>query len=63
MSNYPERYSAMLKTLKINNKKVSEITGRTHGTVRGAVMPNTKAFPKWAKLAVWVYEEMKNDKL
>jgi hypothetical protein len=36
---------------------VSEITGRTYGTVRGAVMPNTKNFPHWAKLAVWMYEE------
>lgn len=56
MRNYPERYKAMLKGLGINNKKVAEITGRTYGTVRSAVMPNTKNFPKWAKLAIWVYE-------
>ncbi len=59
MSNYPSRYRTMLRYLNIDNKDVSEITGRTYGTVRTETRPNTKRFPKWAKLAVWVFEEMK----
>ena len=56
MSNYPARYKAMLKGLKITSKDVAEITGNTHDSVRSVVRPNTNGFPRWAKLAVWVYE-------
>ncbi len=60
MSNYPARYKAMLKDLKINNKDVSDITGNSHDSVRSVVRPNTNGFPRWAKLAVWVWEQNKN---
>ena len=56
MSNYPARYKAMLKGMKITNKNVAEITGNTHDSIRSVTRPNTKHFPRWAKLAVWVYE-------
>lgn len=59
MSNYPARYAAMLKDLKINNKDVADITGNTHGSTRAVVRPNTNGFPRWAKLAVWVHENKK----
>lgn len=60
MSNYPTRYKAMLKDLKINNKEVAEITGNTHDSVRSVVRPNTNGFPRWAKLAVWVWEHYRD---
>lgn len=60
MNNYPARYRTMLRYLNINNKDVAEITGRAYGTIRHAVRKNTETFPKWAKLAVWVFETMKD---
>ena len=59
MSNYPSRYRAMLKDLKINSRIVAQITGNTHDSVRVVTRPNTKAVPRWAILAIWVYETMK----
>jgi len=51
------RYGAMKKALNLTNKKVAEITGNTPNSI--GVMTQPKAeFPRWAKLAVVVFEKM-----
>tara|TARA_R100001244_G_scaffold123910_2_gene93630 strand:+ start:204 stop:395 length:192 start_codon:yes stop_codon:yes gene_type:complete len=49
-----------MKALGVNNTHVANITGNTHDSIRSVVRPNTKDFPRWAKLAVWVFENLIN---
>lgn len=56
---YPKRYKAMLDYFGIDNHFVAEITGRKYSAVKDATYSKTKAFSMWAKLAVWVFEEMR----
>lgn len=56
---YPKRYKAMLDYFGKDNHFVAEITGRKYSAVKDATYSKTKAFSMWAKLAVWVFEEMK----
>ncbi len=57
--NWHSRYKAMLRDLDISHKDVADIIGSTHNSERSTMQPS-KPFPKRAKLAVWVYEQMKN---
>ena len=56
---WSNRYKEMKRGLRLTNKKVADITGNTPGST--GVMTRSKSdFPRWAKLAVVVYETMKN---
>lgn len=57
--NWSKRYKAMKKGLGLNNKRVAEITGNTEGGIKRVTGPSG-TFPRWAKLAVWVYEHFTN---
>ena len=48
----------MKRGLGLTNKKVADITGNTPGST-GVVTRSKSDFPRWAKLAVVVYETMK----
>lgn len=57
--NWSDRYKAMKKGLGLNNKEVGEITGNTEDAIKRVTGPSGR-FPRWAKLAVWVYEKLSN---
>lgn len=44
----------MKKGLKLTDEDISRITGNTPQSIQ--VTTSRKRFPRWAKLAVWVYE-------
>lgn len=52
-----ERYKAMKKGLGITNSDIAEITGNTPESIATTTQPS-KSFPRWAKLAVVVYERL-----
>lgn len=54
---YSKRFNAMLKYLKITRVDIARITGLEYRSVRNAT--RSGKFSRWAKLAVWVFEEMK----
>lgn len=60
------RYSSkewmeMKKYFGITNKDVSEIIGASKSTVDEATSPKYRwGLPKWAKMGIWVFNEMKN---
>lgn len=59
MSNYPARLNALLKYFGKNKRHIAEVTGNTYDSVRSTTRPNAKVFPRNLKLAVWVFEEMR----
>lgn len=60
------RFKAFKKGMKkytgkmLSNREIGEITGNTRDSIQVVTSKEDK-FPRWAKLAVWVYETMKND--
>ena len=58
---YHRRYREMLDYMGIKNPKVAEITGLDYSTVRKATSISGE-FSRWAKLAVWVFEFMRDEK-
>lgn len=58
--NWNERYSAMKKHLGLKNKDVAEITGNTEYSIRTVTSRKGEKFPRMLRLAIWVFEEMKN---
>lgn len=56
--NWNARYKAMKKGLKYTNSDIAEITGNTPESIATTTQPNSK-FPRWAKLAVVIYERFK----
>ena len=57
--NWNQRYKEMKKGLGITNKDVAEITGNTEDSIKTATSPSYIAgFPRWAKLAIHVYETL-----
>ena len=59
MDSWNKRYRLMLKGLEMSNKDVAKITGNTIGTIY-TMTGNHRDFPRWAKLAVVVYEKLKD---
>ena len=57
MCNWNERYKAMKKGLGLTNSSIAEITGNTPESIATTTQPNSN-FPRWAKLAVVVYERL-----
>lgn len=55
-----QRYRTMLKSMGWKTKDVSDITGLTEGSLRGATSPRGK-FPRHFLLALEVYDKMKKD--
>lgn len=51
------RYKAMKKGLELTNSDIANITGNTPESIATTTQPNRK-FPRWAKLAVVVYERL-----
>jgi len=47
----------MKKGLKLTNSSIAEITGNTPESIATTTQPKGK-FPRWAKLAVVVYERL-----
>lgn len=62
MENWHERYRSMKKGLGYGNKDIAEITGNTLGSIKTVTQPNSD-FPRWAKLAIVIYERMSNNNL
>ncbi len=64
MSNWPKRFAAFKKGMKpyfgkiMSNKDIADIIGNTEDSIQ-VVTSKEHLFPRWAKLAVWVFEEMK----
>ena len=54
---YNKRFNVMLKYLGITRVHVSKITGLSHQSVKNATISTN--FSRWAKMIVWVFEEMK----
>ena len=55
--NWHNRYKAMKKGMKLTNTDIAEITGNTSQSIDTVTQPNGK-FPRWAKLAVVIYERL-----
>jgi hypothetical protein len=48
----------MKTALKLTNADISEIIGNTSDSIKSTTQPN-KDLPRWLKLAIVVYERMK----
>lgn len=57
MSNWHNRYKAMKKGLGLTNSSIAEITGNTSQSIDTVTQPKGN-FPRWAKLAIVVYERL-----
>ena len=57
---YSKKYKEMKKDLNLTNRDVADITGNTPDSIQVVTGPNGQ-FPRWAKLAVWVWEKMKRE--
>jgi len=55
MNNYSKRFQALLNYFNITRKDVAKITGLEYRSVRAKTASD---FSRWAKFAVWVFEEM-----
>ena len=55
---YHSRFKAMKKELGLTNSDIAEITGNTKDSISTVTQPNNK-FPRWAKLAIYVFENTK----
>lgn len=58
MSKWHERYKAMKSGLGLTNSDIAKITGNSANSVKSVTQPN-KSIPRWLKLAIWVFERMK----
>lgn len=56
--NWHERYKAMKSGLGLTNSDIADITGNSADSVKSVTQPN-KSLPRWLKLAIWVFERMK----
>ncbi len=56
--NWHKRYKAMKKGLGFTNSDIAEITGNTTDSIKTVTQPNSD-FPRWAKLAIVIYEKLK----
>lgn len=52
---YHTRYKEMKKGLGLTNKDIAEITGNKPASIGTVTQPNGD-FPRWAKLAIYIYE-------
>lgn len=50
-----KRFKIMLNHYGLNLKDVAEITGNSYGSIRTVL--NSENFPRWAKLAVVLFEK------
>lgn len=58
MSTYKERYRAMLKNMGWINQDVADRTGNSLNSIEVVTTKPDDSFPRWAKLAIHVHEEM-----
>ena len=64
MSKDKDRFNAFKKDLNLSNEKIAKIIGGASGNaIEAATSERQYPFPNWPKLAVWVWEQYKNDKL
>ena len=55
--NWNTRYKSMKKGLGLTNSDIADITGNTPESIATTTQPRGN-FPRWAKLAVVVYEKL-----
>jgi len=56
-------WKELKKHFRINNQDVADMIGAKKHTVDVATSPKHRfGLPKWAILAIWVFNEMKNKK-
>jgi len=59
MSNWNQRYKEMKKSIGYKNQDIADTLGIALNSVEIATTKKDTDFPKWAKLAIVVYEQMK----
>lgn len=57
--NWHNRYQKMKSELELTNSDIAEITGNTPDSIKTVTQPN-KELPRWLKLAIVVFERMRN---
>lgn len=58
--NWHKRYQAMKDAMGWTNTDIAQKIGNTADSVKSVTQPN-KDLPRWLKLAIIVYEEMRED--
>ena len=59
VSNWHSRYKEMKKGLGLTNSSIAGIIGNTPESVKSITQPKGD-FPRWAKLAIVIYERLKD---
>lgn len=59
MNNWHSRYKAFKKSMGYTNSDIAHITGNTPDSVKGTTQKN-RPFPRWARLAIVVFERLSN---
>ena len=57
--NWYERFKEMKSELGLTNSDIADIIGNTPDSVKSTTQPN-KELPRWLKLAIVVFERMRN---
>jgi len=59
--NWHSRFKAMKKGLNLTNSDIADIIGNSADSVKSVTQPN-KELPRWLKLAIVIYEKLKQNK-
>ena len=54
--NWKERFDQMKQHFGLTYENIAEITGNSTDSIRTVL--NRQEIPRWAKLAVWVFEKL-----
>ena len=54
---WKERYQRMKEQLGYNDNDIASITGNTKRSIQTVVNSEKQEFPRWAKLAIVIFEE------
>ena len=57
---WKDRFDTMKQYFGLSYEDIAEITGNNTDSIRTVL--NRKDIPRWAKLAVWVFEKLKLEK-
>lgn len=60
-TNWHLRFKAMKKDMGYTNAHIAQITGNTTDSIKHSTQPKLE-LPRWARLAITVYETMIKDK-
>jgi hypothetical protein len=58
--NWKQRFDRMKQYFGLTHEDIAKITGNSTDSVRTVL--NRREIPRWAKLAVWVFEKLKEEK-